>query len=96
MCITGFGSVLCRCSLQSGSRRPTRRVDRARIYLARTRMRFNAEDLLGDYQVTFVDGLWIALVAVEAGIIVCVLVSRILQARKRKAREGFFFSTLPS
>ncbi|KAI1750311.1 hypothetical protein F4782DRAFT_253659 [Xylaria castorea] len=60
-----------------------------------TKMRFGREDLLGDYQVTLIDRLWIALVAVEAGIILCVLVSRILQARKRKAREGIF-STLPS
>ncbi|KAI0197805.1 hypothetical protein F4808DRAFT_463343 [Astrocystis sublimbata] len=61
-------------------------------------MRVDIETLLGDYyNVDMVDGLWIALVAFEAGIIVCVLIYRILQARNRKAMErNIFFSTLPS
>ncbi len=41
-------------------------------------MRFDIEELLGDFHVTFVDGLWIALVALEAAIIVCVLGHRVL------------------
>lgn len=31
--------------------------------------RFDIEELLGDFDITFVDGLWIALVAAEAVII---------------------------
>lgn len=60
-------------------------------------MRFETEDLLGDYRVTFVDGVWIALVALEAGIIIGVLGVRILRARQRKAKERMLsFSLLPS
>ncbi|KAI0399149.1 hypothetical protein F4802DRAFT_603275 [Xylaria palmicola] len=60
---------------------------------ARTRMRFD-EALLGDHDVTFVDKLWVALVVVEAGIILAVLAHRTLEARNRKARErAFSFST---
>ncbi|KAI0425300.1 hypothetical protein F5Y09DRAFT_346840 [Xylaria sp. FL1042] len=40
--------------------------------------RFDIEELLGDLDVSFVDGLWIALVAVEAAIIVCILGRRVL------------------
>lgn len=46
-------------------------------------MRFNVEDLLGDFDVSFVDGLWIALVAVEAGIILGVFGYRVFGARDR-------------
>jgi hypothetical protein len=47
-------------------------------------MRFDVEDLLGDFDVTFVDGLWIALVAVEAGIILGVFGYRVLRGRDQK------------
>jgi hypothetical protein len=59
-------------------------------------MRFNAEDLLGDYEITFIDGMWIALVAVEALIILGVLGYRVLQARNQKTRGRLMsFSLLP-
>ncbi|KAI1303982.1 hypothetical protein F5Y03DRAFT_395655 [Xylaria venustula] len=40
-------------------------------------MSLNIEELLDDFDVTFVDGLWIALVAVEAAILLCVLGHRV-------------------
>ncbi|KAJ2970025.1 hypothetical protein NUW58_g9822 [Xylaria curta] len=46
------------------------------------------DNFLGAYQITFVDGLWIALVALEAGIILAVLGYQVVQARKRKARPS--------
>jgi hypothetical protein len=56
-----------------------------------------AEDLLGDYQATFIDRLWIALVAVEAGIILGILVYRVLQLRSQKTRARLLsISMLPS
>ncbi|KAI0103969.1 hypothetical protein GGR51DRAFT_561346 [Nemania sp. FL0031] len=44
-------------------------------------MQFDVEDLLGDFDVSFVDGLWIALVAIEAGIILGVFGYRVFRAR---------------
>ncbi|KAI1181996.1 hypothetical protein F5B17DRAFT_436132 [Nemania serpens] len=47
-------------------------------------MRFNIDDLLGAHDIAFVDGLWIALTAVEACIILGVFGHRVLGGRKRK------------
>lgn len=51
-------------------------------------MRLNIDDLLATYDIDFVDGLWIALTAIEAAIILGVFGHRILGGRTRKGAKG--------
>ncbi|KAI1110415.1 hypothetical protein F5Y14DRAFT_455050 [Nemania sp. NC0429] len=51
-------------------------------------MRFNIDDLLPAHDIALVDGLWIALTAIEAIIILGVFSHRVLGGRKRNATEG--------
>ncbi|RWA10325.1 hypothetical protein EKO27_g4779 [Xylaria grammica] len=59
-------------------------------------MRFDVEELLGDFDVSFIDGLWIALVAVEAVIILCVLGYRVLLVGNRKTGMGMVSFSMPA